>query len=101
MMGDMFDKKREMIQQLMAMLKKGSADEVMGSMHKPEAAAPMETKMADGGMALASDEPEMVMPSDLPEEPGAEHPAPMMGEIEDEDEENNSSSFSSFLKRKK
>lgn len=57
--------------------------------------------MANGGMSLASDEPENEMPSDLPST-DVTHPNEVPeGPIETEDEENNSSSFAGFLRKKK
>lgn len=108
MQKDGFDKKREMIKMLMDMLKKHASDEVTGPhMTDMSQTNGMQQKtsdssmMADGGMALPSDEPENVMPSELLEAEGAEHAAPEMGEIEMEDEGNNSSSFMGLMKRKK
>lgn len=71
----------------------------------------MDRMMSDGGMAMASDQPEDEMKSDLVPQMGGEHEGPSMGEgdpakvhetsIEDEDEENNQSAFHGLLKRKK
>lgn len=60
-------------------------------------------KMADGGMAMASDEPENETPADTHEAEGGEAPKVEMeeGPIEEEDEDNNSSSFAAFRKKKK
>jgi hypothetical protein len=78
------------------------------------------SKMSDGGMAAVSDEPEREMPSDLPSEeasnPALENlPGPVededaeKSEIQaeknemamDEDEDNNSSAFDAFIRKRK
>lgn len=107
-MLDHFDKKRESIKMLLDMLKKSAGDEVashMTDLSKPHAAlmqpASDSQMMSKGGMPLTSDEPCEVKESELPEAEGAEHAAPIMGEIEEEDEDNNQSAFMGLMKRKK
>lgn len=73
----------------------------MGDM--PEGMPEEMPKMADGGMAMASDEPENETPEDTREAEGGEAPKEEMeeGPIEEQDEDNNSSSFAAFRKKKK
>ncbi len=128
---DHFDKKREVVKSLMGMLKSHANQEMAPkhevSMEKvsvkpadkmSDLSAPHSDQMvpascdhemcsggackmmSDGGMAMPSDEPENVMPSELPAEDGAEHSVDM-GEMEDEDEDNNQSAFMGLLKKKK
>ncbi len=126
-MQDGFDKKRQMVKVLMDMLKHNASDEVqhgMTDLSKPHAAqmqpASDSSKMADGGMAALTDEPEEVHPADLPSE-DVTNPAlanlpttpddeeaekeEMQTEHDDnilyEDQDNNSSAFDAFLPRKK
>jgi len=60
-------------------------------------------KMSDGGMAAKTDEPEEVMADEVMAHGDREAPKEEMAEgpIEEQDEENNSSSFSAFRKKKK
>lgn len=110
-MNDGFDKKREVVQHLLGMLK-GNAVNEMESSNKPKMGHKADCmdkmcsggcamKMSDGGMAMSSDEPENVMASELPAEGGASHESPAMGEMEEEDEDNHQSSFMGLMKRKK
>lgn len=59
--------------------------------------------MNNGGMASPTDEPQNESPADTQAAEGGEDPKEEMteGPIEEQDEENNSSAFSGFLKKKK
>lgn len=110
---DEFDKKREVVKSLMQLLGKNAHDEVSGSM-MPKKEVSVEkvsmkpgddmAAMADGGMAEASDEPMREMVASIPEvSDGGNEDIATEPEtpIEEEDEDNNSSAFSAFMRRKK
>lgn len=117
-MHDEFDKKREVVKSLMQMLGKNAHDEVSGSMMpkkevsvekvsmKPDAEMPHDdmAAMSDGGLAEASDEPMREMVDSLPEvSDGGNEDIVTEPEtpIEEQDEDNNSSAFGAFMKRRK
>lgn len=105
-MGDEFDKKRDVVKQLLGVLKGHAVNEVEGglkhhepSMEKVSGEAPSkehgEMPAAEGGMEeMQADH------SDMPTADGAEHKMPE-GKMEHEDEESNQSSFHHLMKRKK
>lgn len=128
-MMDEFAEKRGMVKMLMDMLKHSAAKEVSDGMPKPEMApadgkglsiekvsvmphedGDMPAKMADGGMASDMDQPErMIMPPAQDADGSSDEEAmknmadgtEQNKRMEDEDEDNNQSSFSAFMRRKK
>lgn len=130
-MMDEFAEKRGMVKMLMDMLKKSAAGEVAGGLKAPEPMpedgkgvsveklSVMPHKMADGGMALESDEPERMIDTPPQDGDGNEAVAALPGPIKDEeaeaadsqdmsnarlmedDQDNNQSMFNAFLPRKK
>lgn len=127
-MMDEFAEKRGMVKMLMDMLKNSAAKEVSDGMPKPEDGKGLAIekvsviphkdgdmpddamRMADGGMAMDSDQPDrMIMPPAQDADGSADEEAMKNmadgtekdKEMEDEDEDNNSSSFSAFMRRGK